>query len=193
MSFNVEVAHWLSRLYANTMLTQTEPASYIVPVMAQTVPNSNNNDQCIYMDHHRLPTPSNYTFFGSNVLAHKLNDFVYECMAQQNSGCFHLVNAAGLFSIGAKEWITDSGVNNNMITTLNIIRTVDEYQYSTSTLLTGNQQAQVFMAPGDMFNVSFQPELNTSNNLPSVTIDSATDVLVTRLSRNPYYSPQIIV
>lgn len=190
MSFNSEVVQVLNQLYADTFLSQREPATYCVPVMEQIVPNS-NNDNRIYMDHNRLPEATTYTFFGSDVMAHKLNDFAYECMAQNNSGSFHLLNAAGLFSVGVKEWNTPFGPNNDVNVTVNITRNVEGFSYTSSTLIKGNQQAQIFLSPGDMFNLSFSPELNTSNNLTEFNILGTTEFMITRLSRNPYYTPSM--
>ena len=159
--------------------------------MEQTVPNI-DNDYTVYMDHDRLPTMSNYTFFGSDVMAHQLNDFAYECMAQTNSGSFHVTTAPGLFSIGAKEWLTPSGPNADVKMTLNIVRAIDNNIYNTHTVITGCQQAQVFFSPGDMFSVSFDPSLNDSN-LQQIELLGSSELLITRLSRNPYYVPQIPV
>lgn len=184
MSLQSEIVQVLNQLYSKVYLSQPEPATRIVPVLQRMVPD--NGDNTIYMDHERLPTPSNYTFFGQEVMAHNLGDVVYECMNQANSGSFHVVGAPGLFSIGAKVWITPYGASDLNIT-LQVIRTIEGDTFPAETVIKGSQQAQVFLSPGDMFRFRYDPSLNTDSQM---WFSPSTEVLITRLSRNPYYAPE---
>lgn len=183
MSFNPEVVSIINHLYQKVFFSQGEPATVILPVLENTLPN--NNDYRIYMDNNRLPTPTNMTLAGNEVTAHRVGDFAYEGMEQSNAGSFHLLNAAGVFNVGLKEWLGPYGVVDDVKFDVVVTRTVDGFTYDSHTHLTGSSQAQIFLNPGDRFKLQF-----VQNDNETVFIGRPTEFLITRLSRNPYYTPQ---
>ena len=186
MSFASEVMSRLNELYNRVFLTQSEPASLIVPVMAQTVPNG-NNDETIYMDHDALPPMETFTYNGQDYNGHNLHgEFVYECAAQTNSGNFHLIGDSGTFSVGPVDWITnEAGPNPFAIFSYIVTRTIDGAPaYTTGTFALGNAKVDIFLKTGDMFKVLYSASFN---NTGSLQIFPQTDFTITRLSRNRYY------
>lgn len=184
MSFNPEIVSVINQLYQKVMLSQSEPATLILPVQENTLPN--NDDYRIYLDHPRLPTPLDMTLAGNDVMAHKIGDFAYECQEQTNSGAFHLLNAAGVFLVGFKEWIAEFGINENVKFDIVIRRNVQGFTYEPRIHLAGATQGHIFLNPGDMFWLEYIPE----NQNDTVFVGGPTEFLITRLSRNPYYTPQ---
>jgi hypothetical protein len=183
MSIIPEIVSAINDIYQKVVLSQSEPATLILPVQENTLPN--NGDFRIYLDHPRLPTPTDMTLAGNEVMAHTIGDFAYECQLQQNSGAFHLLNAAGVFLIGLKEWLSDSSVLDEVKLEIVVSRKVDGFTYQSKTLLIGSMQSHVFLYPGDFFWLNF-----VQQNDESVFIGRPTELLITRLSRNPYYTPQ---
>jgi hypothetical protein len=184
MSFKPEIVSAINEIYQKVIMSQMEPATLILPVQENTLPNS--SDFRIYLDHPRLPTPTDMTLAGNDVMAHNIGDFAYECQAQPNAGAFHLLKAAGVFSVGFKEWLGELDVNDNTKFDIVIRRNVEAFTYVSRVQLTGATQAQVFLNPGDMFWLNYVPE----NENDTVFIGSPTEFLITRISRNPYYIPQ---
>jgi hypothetical protein len=184
MSLIPEIVSVVNEIYQKVILSQKEPATLILPVQENTLPN--NDDFRIYMDHPRLPTPVDMTLAGNDVMAHYVGDFAYECQEQPNAGAFHLLNAAGNFAIGLKEWLSQSDVANEVKLEIVVSRTVDGFNYQSRTLLMGSMQAHVFLNPGDFFWLNYvQQEENDT-----AFIGAPTELLITRLSRNPFYTPQ---
>ncbi len=184
MSFNPAIVSAINDIYQRVVLSQLEPATLILPVQENVLPN--DDDFRIYLDHPRLLAPTDMTLANNEVMAHKLGDFAYEGLLQSNSGAFHLLNASGIFLIGLKEWLTESGVNNLVKMELVVSRNVEGFTYQSVYPLTGGTQTQVFLYTGDMFWLNYVPE----NENDSVFIGRPTELLITRLSRNPYYAPQ---
>jgi hypothetical protein len=183
MSLIPELVSVVNAIYQKVILSQSEPATLILPVQEKTLPN--DGDFRIYLDHPRLPTPTDMTLAGNDVMAHTVGDFAYECQAQPNAGALHLVNAAGNFSIGLKEWLSESDILNEVKLEIVVSRNVDGFSYQSRTLLTGSMQANIFLHPGDYFWLNYVQQENEST-----FIGNRTELLVTRLSRNPYYTPQ---
>jgi hypothetical protein len=184
MSIIPEIVSAVNTIYQKVFLSQSEPATLILPVQENTLPN--NQDFRIYMDHPRLPTPVDMTLAGNEVMAHRIGDFAYECQIQPNAGAFHLLNAAGNFAIGLKEWISESDILNEVKLEIVVSRTVDGFTYQSRTLLMGSTQANVFLYPGDFFWLNYVPEQQNDTTF----IGNRSELLITRLSRNPYYEPQ---
>ena len=164
------------------------PISTTVPVQTKSF----LNDTIIYMDHDRLPSMQPYTFFGQTVNGHNLGDFVYECSSQSNSGAFHLIGSAGMFSVGVKQWITNSTMSaDDLVVTVTVNRPGNNFGTVVYTMK-GAQQAQIFMSGDDMFMLSVNPSLNPTLDLNTLQILGDTALVITRMSYanptlpNPY-------
>lgn len=175
---------------ATAAVAPSYPQTILVPVAARTI----DGDTIMYMSHADLPAMQPYTFFGQEVFAHNLaNDFAYECWAQNNSGSFHLIGAPGLFSVGAAQgWKVENGIiaSYDFIATIVVTRASDMMQ--TTTDIKSDQQAQIFLGPGDMFRVHFYIDRNPALQPDDeVTMLPGNLLAVTRLSANPGWTPPI--
>ena len=191
MSFNTDVLHALNVLWRETILTQKETSSIIVPVSSQTF-NTSNGDIVVFMDNENLPTESNMSFVmqGSNydAPAHDLRgQFAYESAAQPFGGAFHLTGDPGLFSIGARDWLTtDESLISNIKIVVRLYRETGSFSYQTTHVITGNQQLQVFLGTNESFQLEYDSNPQGSNPWEA-TLIPGTEFVITRLSRNPYY------
>jgi hypothetical protein len=194
-AYNVNVA--MSR-----RLATCAGSSIIVPVAEQTLDaNEFGSSATILMDHPRLPPMQEFDLgYGlMPFMGHDFNgEFVYECMAQQNSGAFHHIGSPGLFSVGAVRWSTVHNVTSDYdftysISLMRMDRNVDgDVQASAGTVkvLKGVEQATFFMRPGDYFKLTFEPTLNPHRwevDSNQYTVFGYSDISVTRITSSPSY------
>ena len=134
------------------------------------------------MDHPNLPPMEEFDINGTTLNGHNLrNDFVYVCVNQQDySGKFYLIGHSGLFSVGAYDWVSNYNHNNEIPISINVVKPDGSTRYSRR--LYGNQQTNIFLETNDNFYVSYEPD-----GEDSVDIDSLSQFIITRLSKNPYY------
>jgi hypothetical protein len=192
MSFNTDVVHALNVLWRETILKQKETASIIVPVASQTLSTSNGN-LTILMDYEQLQEATDMTFVmeGSNytVPAHDLRgEFAYESFNMNPyTSVFHLTGDPGLFSIGARDWLTtDTALMHEIKVVVRVYRETGPFSYETINIIKGSQQLQVFLGSNESFRLEYDSD-SQGTNPNEATILSGTELVITRLSRNPYY------
>lgn len=199
MSFRPEVAQALNQLWKN-QFNQKEPASIVVPVQARqyTTTDEGNDYNRIFMDHSNLPAMQETELYDHTAMTHNLmNEFAYECVAQQESGAFHLIGSPGLFTINFRRIAaTLNQWGNNYINANDFAFQIRHSQYSSNqwgqwteqviTKARPNQSVQLFMSSNDRFFVETDwANMNESND--SYWMQSNNQLFITRLSRNPYY------
>lgn len=198
MSQQPEVAQALTQLWNSQFRSQQEPASIIVPLQARqyTTTDQDNNLNRIFMDHSNLPPMEETEWYDHTAMTHNLmNEFAYECVAQQESGAFHLIGAPGLFNVGFRRIAATENQWGNYISTEDFAYKIRHSQYSSNqwgqwteevvTQVKGNQPVQLFMSSNDRFFV----ETDWGNMSPTeYWMQSNNHLIITRVSRNPYYA-----
>ncbi len=200
MSFQTEVSHALTHLW-NQQFRQKEVASLTVPMQNREYVNSNdesNVTQRIFMSHNELPEMISYNFWDHTANAHNLLDeFAYECVAQEESGAFHLLGSPGLFNISFRRFaVTFNEYPNNLIPPEDFGIQLRHVQYTSNgqgqhteevvTKFRPNQSVQIFMSCNDRFFLETDwGNMNQSND--NYWVQGSNQLLITRLSRNPYF------
>lgn len=138
------------------------------------------NGNQIYMNHPLLPPMKEYDINGQLLNGHAIGeDWVYLCWGQQLEGVFHMTGAPGLFTIGARKWVTNN--NNND----------DEFKYTIyindggsirSRTVTGNELITIPLNTWDSFWLTYTYDTNQSLNYSTVQIDPESRFLLTRVS-----------
>jgi hypothetical protein len=170
MSFAPGVLNRLDQLdrllYIATRMNSVGGKTVVVPIMEQTLPAG--GDTTLYMDHPLLPPADTFVLQEADVQAHDLSiGLAYECMAQINSGCFHLIGEPGLFAVGI------AGSSGSVTLTVNLLSS------ETATNFTGAGHALFFLGPQDRFLVSFdEPDTSWS-------VASGAYLVISRLTSVP--------
>lgn len=190
MALQTEVVQALNQLWQKQR-EQKEPASIIVPIQwgYLTANNSSNPNDVMYMSHADLPTMSNFDFWDHSAMAHNLwGELAYECIQQTESGAFHLIGEPGLFNIGFRRLVTNYNTSDFAYRIRHHQFTSNENTYNNYEVVTqarANQPVQVFMSSNDRFWVEIDYNAMETNN---VTIGPSNALVITRLSRNPYFT-----
>lgn len=190
MALQTEVVQALNQLWQKQR-EQKEPASIIVPIQwgYLTANNSSNPNDVMYMSHADLPTMSNFDFWDHSAMAHNLwGELAYECIEQTESGAFHLIGEPGLFNIGFRRLVTNYNTPNFAYRIRHHQFTSNETRYNNYEVVTqarANQPVQVFLSSNDRFWVEIDYNAMETNN---VNIAPSNALVVTRLSRNPYFT-----
>ncbi len=200
MSFQPEVAQVLTQLWNSQFRSQQEPASIVVPLQARhyTSNDSENNFNRIFMDHSNLPSMAETELYDHNAMTHNLmNEFAYECVAQQESGAFHLLGAPGLFTVGFRRVAATFNHWGSYISPDDFALQIRHSQYSSNqwgqwteeliTKVKANQPVQLFMSSNDRFFLETDWGNMTQSNT-EFWMQSNNHLVITRLSRNPYYA-----
>lgn len=200
MSFQPDVSQALNKLWNSQFRSQQEPASIIVPLQARqyTTNDSSNNENRIFADHSNLPPMADTEFYDHSAMTHNLmNEFAYECAAQQESGAFHLIGAPGLFTVGFRRVAATVNQYGNYLNADEFAYQIRHSQYSSNqwgqwteqvvTKVKANQPVQLFMSSNDRFFIETDWGNMTQSNT-NFWMQSNNHLIVTRLSRNPYYA-----
>ena len=200
MSLQPEIAQCLTHLWNSQFRSQQEPASIIVPLQPAHYTNNDVDNQAnrIFMDHSNLPPMMETELYDHTAMTHNLmNEFAYECAAQQESGAFHLIGAPGLFNIGFRRVAATTGQYGPYISQDDFAVTIRHLQYSSNqygqwneevvTNVKANQPVQLFMSSNDRFFVE-SDWTNMGQNNTEYWMQSNNHLVITRLSRNPYYT-----
>lgn len=200
MSFQSDVAQSINKLWNSQFRSQQEPASIIVPLQAReyTTADPGNDLNRIFGDHSNLPPMEETEWYDHTAMTHNLmNEFAYECIAQQESGAFHLTGAPGLFSVGFRR--VGATINNwgPYISADDFAYQIRHSQYSSNqwgqwteevvTKAKANHPVQLFMSSNDRFFVETD-WANMGQSNTQYWMHSNNHLIITRLSRNPYYT-----
>jgi hypothetical protein len=200
MSFQPDVSQALNQLWNSQIRSQREPASIIVPLQPRqyTTTDEDNTANRIFMAHSNLPPMEETEFYDHTAMTHNLmNEFAYECAAQQESGSFNLIGAPGLFTVGFRRVAATINQYGNYLDADEFAYQIKHSQYSSNatgewtenvvTRTKANQPVQLFMSSNDRFFVETDWGNMTQSN-DSYWMQSNNHLIITRLSRNPYYT-----
>jgi hypothetical protein len=200
MSFQPDVSQALNKLWNSQIRSQREPASIIVPLQPRqyTTNDEDNGANRIFMDHSNLPPMAETELYDHSAMTHNLmNEFAYECYGQQESGAFHLLGAPGLFTVGFRRVAATINQYGNYLDADEFAYQIRHSQFSSNangqwteqvvTKTKANQPVQLFMSSNDRFFVeSDWGNMTLSND--HYWMQSNNHLVITRLSRNPYYT-----
>lgn len=200
MSFQPEVSTSLTMLWKEQFQNPQPGPSTIVPLQMRQY-TSNDGDNAanrIFAAHDLLPTASNFDFFDHSAEVHNLRDeFAYECIAQQESGAFHLIGTPGLFNISFRRLGVTINQWGPYIQPDDFGMQIRHVQYTSNqwnsqwseevvTKMRPNQSVQLFMSSNDRFFIETDwTNMGQSNG--NYWMQSNNSLVITRLSRNPYY------
>jgi hypothetical protein len=189
MSFPSEIVDNLN-LMRRELSKQKEPASLIIPLQAKLY---NNGQSVIHMDEGNF-TQSNMEFNQYNADAvNLLNELAYENSNGPTGGAFHLIGSPGLFNVSFRRLAVTHNQYATYIPQEQFTYTLTHYQYSSNDRGTwnetvnydraANENVQLFLSSNDKFIVKNL----YGSNYEEYYMQSNNSMMITRLSRNPYY------